>query len=1100
MAGLTLFTGNRLEHLATALAEQWRRQPLPPLTREVVMVQSRGMERWLNLQMADHLNISANLECVFPRSFVTTLFQTVLAAPGADLFSAESLTWTILKVLPEIIDTPPLAPLRRYLDHDDDGLKRFQLAEQVAAIMERYLILRPDMIRDWDAGGETVAEGFDNQQWQPLLWRRIRDELPEEAAGSHPAALHDRLLRDTGSLPGLPERLTVFGISTLAPFYIDILLRLSRQIEVDVYYLNPCREYWEYVYSQKELHRLADRGLTDEAVDLAVGNSLLASMGAAGREFFSLLLNTVEDTGLELFADPGRDSLLAAVQADILNLVDGDERPPVAVAPDDGSIQIHACHTPMREVEVLYDQLLALFDRQADTQPRDIVVMMPDVSRYAPLIRAVFDSPGDPARRIPYSIADSSLKTVNSVAAPLLRIIDLPRNRYRAPEMMELLETAMIRRRFGITETDLDTIKNWVAEAGICWGINGAYRESLGLPGFYENTWQFGLDRLLMGYALPVDSRRRMADPLFAGILPAGGVEGAEARLLGSFANFAETVFATGRELEASRPVDQWIGLWRRILDDFFETAGDAEERDLVELREMLARQEESGGAVAAGFQEPVSPVVGRYHLENILATNPRGTGFLSAGVTFGTLLPMRSIPFKVICLIGMNDGDYPRITRPPGFDLVEKKRRLGDFSKRNEDRYLFLESLLSAREKLIISYVGQDIRDNSVIPPSPVVNELLDYIKNGFVSGIGDEPATGLTIRHPLQPFSPRYFSGEDRLFSYSEHNFRAAVAGQTGDPGQRRFCGSELPPAGEAERPRPTLENLAAFFRNPTAFFLQNRLRLSLSPEESGRPPDREPFTTGSLEQYLIRETILEEYLNDRDETTARRVLTASGKLPHGTPGEIEWRQYHRQVSRFASDLRRLMGGEAAPPRPMVLRLGHDDSLTVSGTLSRVYPTGQLFYRCAGLKARDIIKAWIYHLAYNAGGGEQEQGRTHLAGWNRVIGFSPLESEEAGAELRQLLELFHRGWQSPLPFFPESALAYAEKAASGNTRGALTAARGCWQTGWHQRGESDDPWIRRCFDGDMPAEENFQQTARALFEPLLAALTGVDPAEFPS
>ncbi|MFP4445769.1 MAG: exodeoxyribonuclease V subunit gamma, partial [Desulfosudaceae bacterium] len=986
---------------------------------------------------------------------------------------------------------------RRYLDDDKDGFKRFQLAEQVAAVLERYLILRPDMIRAWDAGRDAIVDEFPAQRWQPQLWRRIQAELPPEAGRRHPAALHERLRRHPGPLPGLPQRLTVFGMSTLAPFYIDILLRLSCQIAVDIFYLNPCREYWEYAYSRKELLRQKEPHPAADTIDLDVGNSLLASLGPSGREFFSLLLNTVEDTGREIFVDPGTDSLLGAVQADILNLVDAAGRPPAVVSPADESIQIHACHTPMREVEVLHDQLLALFDRHPAMHPRDIVVMMPDVSRYAPLVRAVFDSPEDPARRIPYSIADSSLAAVNTTAAPLLRIVDISRQRYRASDVIDILETAMIRRRFGISETDLDLVKSWVAEAGIRWGIDGPYRESLGLPGFHENTWEFGLERLLLGYPFPAEEGQLQSDFLFAGILPAGSVEGAEARLLGAFVHFVKTLIAAGRSVEQARPAEQWRSFWNRLLDDFFAPATEAEENDVLEIRDILARQA-AFDEVVPGSGESLSPAVGRYYLEKLLSGTPRGTGFLSAGVTFGTLLPMRSIPFSVVCLLGMNDGDYPRLTRQPGFDLVDKRGRPGDFSKRNEDRYLFLESLLSARKKLMISYVGQDIHDNSVMPPSVLVNELLDYIRNGFVAEDGGDPVGRLLVRHPLQPFSARYFSAEPRLFSYSRHNCRAAAAGHSPAAERPPFCEAVLPPAGEAEPLRPTLADLSDFFRNPPAFLLKNRLQLRLAPEDNGRPPDREPFGTDALERYDLRQRLLEEYLRGRDEAAVRQVFAAAGRLPHGTPGEIQWQSLHREVDDFAAVVRQLTGGEALPPREIVFS-PEETMLRLSGVLSRIYPSGQVFFRCARIKAADLVQAWIFHLAGNALDDPPAGGHTWLAGWDGIVRLEPLPADSARDGLGQLADLFRQGWQFPLPFFPQSALAFAEKADADGAAGEA-AARYQWLPGWFHAGESEDPYIRRCFKRDMPADAAFQEIARNVFSPLLAAMTRIQPEEIPA
>ncbi|MEI6127441.1 MAG: exodeoxyribonuclease V subunit gamma, partial [Pseudomonadota bacterium] len=712
MPGFHLYTSNRLEKLSEHLAGILRASPLEPLQTEIIVVQSRGMEHWLNLEIARRNSLSANIAFPFPKAFVYKVFKDVLDQPDESFFSPDIMSWRIMKLLPGLIDKPGFESLKQYVAGENSPLKLYQLSEKIAAAFDQYLVYRPDIITEWDQGKNRIASGFKHAAWQAELWQHMAG--PDgNAQALHPAGLKN-LFREKiqkGALfPTLPPRISIFGISTLPPFYLEVISGLARTLDIHFYYLNPCREYWEYAYSEKEIARL-QKGLTGEDQYYEKGNSLLASMGVSGREFFSLILSALGDTGEALFEEPGQDTMLQRIQSDILHLTDslGETKGALPLQDDDRSIRIHSCYSAMREVEVLYDNLLYLFDTTPGLLPKDIVVMTPDIATYAPLIQAVFDTPEEEHLKIPYSLADTSIRMESSLAAVFLSILTLDRQRFRAPAVLDILEAKAVRKKFGLTEKDMETITSWVSETEICWGIDGRYRTELDLPGFHENTWAFGLERMLLGYALP----ERDVPELFSGILPYGEIEGGSALALGSFTRFMEALFACRQLLLQEHTLARWSDELCRLLATFF-IVDDETEHDLKKIRDALTEEGLAGFAVQSGFDEKVPLDIIRAYLDRHLEAQTGRHGFISRGVTFCTMLPMRSIPFKVVYLLGMNDSDYPRSFARPGFDLMEHCRRLCDRSKRHEDRFIFLESILSARENLIISYVGRSIKDTT--------------------------------------------------------------------------------------------------------------------------------------------------------------------------------------------------------------------------------------------------------------------------------------------------------------------------------------------------------------------------------------------------
>lgn len=1084
MPGFHLYTSNCLEKLSEKLAGMLRSSPLAPLQAEIVVVQSRGMERWLNLEIARCNAISANITFPFPRAFVYDAFREVLDLPGESSFSPEIMAWKIMKILPGLIDKPGFESLKHYVAGDNGLLKRYQLSEKIAAVLDQYLVYRPDIITEWDQGKNSAASEFKHAAWQAELWQHIsRADGSEQPL--HHAALKNLFMKkiQAGASPiSLPPRIFIFGISTLPPFYIEVFSGLARTIDIHFFYLNPCREYWEYAYNEKEIARFIKDGLSDEDQHYEKGNSLLASMGVSGREFFSLLLSAVGDTGEALFEEPGQQTMLQRIQSDILHLTDpagpSDESRPLQG--DDTSIQIHSCYSAMREIEVLYDNLLHLFDAGQNLLPKDIVVMTPDIATYAPLVQAVFDTPEDEHLKIPYSIADTSIRMESSIAAVFFSILTIDQQRFRAPAVLDILKAQAVRKKFDLTEKDVEAITAWVSKTGICWGIDGQYRTGLGLPGVHENSWAFGLDRMVLGYALPEQ------DPpaLFSGILPFGEIEGSSALALGSFTRFMEALFNCNRMLQLEHTLTRWSDELCGALDAFF-IIDDETEHELKEIRDALTEAGLAGFALKSGYDEKVPLDIIRACLGSCLEARTRRHGFISRGVTFCTMLPMRSIPFKVVYLLGMNDGDYPRSFSRPGFDLMEHRRRLCDRSKRHEDRFIFLESMLSAREHLIISYAGQSIKDNAHIPPSVLVCELEDYIRGAF----GESALEKSIIRHPLQPFSPKYFARQEKkLFTYSKENFLAAAEALRQRAEKPLFIQHSLPAAKEDEWQAVSVDDLCRFFANPAEFLIKNRLRIGLRLEEAPEPEEREPFELDRLQQYGLMQDIAAAHLAGHDVGSLYDSVRASGRLPAGSSGESEYQALQDEAAAFSREVAGLLKGGAAEPREVVLELD-DPRLSISGKIKSLYTQGQIFYRCANIKAKDRLRAWIWHLVLHSCGEGSGPGKTIVIGRDAQLAYAPLPQALAVDILKNLAGFFVHGLSLPLPFFPETSYAYAEallKKGKSDAE-ALKAAEGKWRTGNYSRGESDDVYSAACFGSELPAEGGFKDSARAVFAPML-------------
>jgi exodeoxyribonuclease V gamma subunit len=1047
---LNFHQSNRLETLAERLAHQTRTPLASVFFPDIVVVQSQGVARWLALQLARHNGVCANVRFQFPIAFAWEVYRRIADAPRNSPYERDVLIWRLMQSLPAMEPLPAFAPVQDYVA--GASLRRYELARRLAENYEQYLIYRPDWLPQWERG--------ENELWQAQLWRRIA----EVSGAPHRVSLHRRVLEglDAAAVAraGIPERLSIFGAPALPPMLLELFAALADHIDVHLFVTNPCREYWGDIAAAGDIARkkLAQR---PDAAYLETGNSLLASLGKQGRDFIDLLQNHPAQEH-DCFMDAGSGHLLDALQSDVLNLRERDHASALEVAVGDRSVQVHSCHSAMREVEVLHDQLLALFEQNGGLQPSDVVVMTPDIESYAPYIEAVFAT-AEP--RIPFSISDRSAERDSPIAATFLALLDLPGSRYEANAVLALLDEPAVQRRFELQTDDLDIIHRWMRESGIRWGIDARHRAALGLPATAEHTWRFGLDRLLLGYALPGNDERA-----FGGVLPYDEVEGSLGQVLGRFASFAEAVIELDT-MPAPRTVPQWAETLRALTARFFDP-DESRDEEMEALRAAIAALQSD--AQAGGYEGVIPIDVVTSALRRQLEAP--GRGFLSGGVTFCAMVPMRTLPFEVVCLIGMNDGAFPRARRPYAFDLMADDFRKGDRSRRDDDRYLFLEALLSARRCFYLSYTGQHIRDNSVMPPSVLVSELLDHIAHGFRGPAGVDIRDHVLTRHALQPFSVRYFTG-GALFSYSAPLCRAAEQAGKGSAIPEPLINDPLPAPGPEWR-AVHIDALIRFFINPARFFIRERLGIRLE-EADEEVAGREPFLPGGLESYELKQRLLGLRLGGHVLREALPIARGSGLLPHAQVGAALFQETGEEVEAFSSRVLNVLPDQTRDPVSFDLPAGE---MQLRGTLAGMSAAGLLGYRLAKCRPKDLFDAWIRHLVLNVVAPTGIAPRTQWLLQDATLCFSPVP--DAGAHLDQLMALYWQGLSRPLKFFPKSAKAYVEKG------GVIDVARKAWAYSEHTYGEGDNPYYDLAFRGCDPLDAEFERLAVAVFGPMMAAM----------
>ncbi|MBB3103856.1 exodeoxyribonuclease V subunit gamma [Azomonas macrocytogenes] len=1074
-----------LGELATALLGQPQRDPFAPMQ---VVVPSHGMGRWLTLQLARSQGIAMQLELLLPARYIWDLSRLVLGKlPEQSAFAPATLTWRLYGWLAEPDNLPRTPRLARYLDGGDER-RRLSLAAKIADVFDQYLLYRDDWLAAWERG-ELLDLGPD-EAWQALLWHELtKDGHPHRAR-----LLGDLLARLFSDKPiaGLPERLLVFGISSLPPHHLRVLEGLARHTEVVICALNPSREAWGEIRDIRELARENDTAGGPDDWYLEVGNPLLASLGKQGRDFFDNLFALLAEGGQDIGLysedeDLCDDSLLRALQNDILRLRTRLPEERIALREDDRSLEVHVAHSPLREVEILHDQLLARFAADPTLSPDQVVVLTPDIEAYAPFIEAVFSARGAISAgtaRIPFSLADRSLRAETPLIEIFLELLALPNSRFAAEELLAWLQQPAIARRAGIDAADLPLLRDWLHIAGVRWGRDDAHRARLGLPADGAFTWRQGLDRLLLGFAAPPQLSAQAA-PLLGEHWPLDALEGSRAQVLGRLVEFVERLGVLADQLARPRPLAAWADSLQALLEQLFDEreAGDT----LLQLTQACTALREQ--ASASGLTRAVPLELVRQQLAGALEQGGGAVGFLTGAVTFCTMVPMRSLPFRLVCLLGLDDGVFPRRTPAAGFDLVARHPRRGDRARRLDDRYLLLETLLSARDALYLSYVGRDPRDNASLPPSVLVNEVLEAVDLTVAAVPGQPgPSQRIIITHPLQPFAPGNFA-DGRHAGFSACWFEAA--GRLAEPpvAPAPFASTLDAPGEDWLNLEPA--QLIRYLKHPARFFLEQRLGLYLPDAQEAIAAD-EPFELEPPAGRALRQLALDTMERGWSDDEERRLALAAGWLPPGELGQALWGRQRGPVRAFAPRLFEARPTQA--PQPLLVDIRRA-GVQIHGWLDGVTPTGLFGWKLTQPSEWDLIPFWLRHLLLNLAAPADIRCESRLLAPGGDWRLGPLEN--AAELLDAWLDAYRSALCEPLPLFPKTSHAFAKAICQPSTRSqkdplqaARDKARSTWEGNEHFTGDGQDPWNALAFRDQDVLTERFEALARRLLGPAIEQL----------
>ncbi|MGN0064828.1 MAG: exodeoxyribonuclease V subunit gamma [Nocardioides sp.] len=1067
---LHLHTGERTDLLADALGDLLSTPLADPFAREVVVVPARGVERWLTQRLSHRLGVGgrggdgvcAGVDFVSPHSLVSLLLDRA----DDDPWSPDRLAWPVLETIDEVLGEPGFETLSRHLGHDDTGelgdlrrSRRYSVARRLAGLLASYGTQRPSLLTDWREGRDHDGEGAplpDDLRWQAELWRRLLLRVEAAPPDVRLAATTERLRSgDVGDL-ALPPRLSLFGHTRLPVSEVSLLEALGALREVHLWLPQTSVTLWD------DLAPAAHEGPVRRAEDRSpamVHHPLLASLGRDTREL-RRTLGDAPSTVQALRAPEAPDTLLGWLQHDLrANAApDPDLRATRTHADGDHSVQVHACHGAARQVDVLREVLVGLLESDPTLEPRDILVMCPDIESYAPLISAAFgladvapEDEGHPAHTLRVRLADRSPGATNPLLALGATLVDLVASRLTATEVLDLATAEPVRARFGFDDDALERITQWVGEAAVRWGLDAADRGRYGLT-LGDNTWLTGLQRLLLGVAVSGDGHRTVG-----ATLPVDDVGDADLELLGRFREFVDRL---QRFLDAARQTSG-ASEWARAIGEAVHSLTTVPLEDTWQRAQFdreLARITAAEQQGATRLRHADVRALFRHRLRS----RPTRANFRTGTLTVCTMVPMRSVPHRVVCLVGLDDGVFPRVSSVDGDDALGRAPMTGERDLRSEDRQLLLDAVGAATQTLVVTYSGRGEHTGETRPPAVPLGELLSAL-----DGTTSAPVLGrVLVHHPLQPYDESNLVpdklGTSQPFSFDRTALRGAEAARDPRPLVRERVPEPLPLRATDD---VSLADLHDFFTHPVRTFFRSRLRVS-TPAESEQVKDAIPIALDNLEQWAVGDRLVRDILSGAAPQQSMLAEQLRGLLPPGELGRSELTTIVTKVRPLYEQSLELRRGAEARTVDVVVDLGGGRRLT--GTVDDLYGNQLVSVTYSNLSAKQRVAGWLDALAL-ATGRPDENWTVHSIGKHRagsqIAMVAPLAEPQALDWLRDLVALRDLGLSEPLPLPLRTSLAYAEELAkSGDTGEADRRAGLDWTTPRFSEGgfpkEDADAW----------------------------------------
>ncbi|CAL1329023.1 exodeoxyribonuclease V subunit gamma [Candidatus Providencia siddallii] len=987
-----------------------------PFEEEIIIVENFEISQWLQIELTKYFGITCNIHYKLPRDFILEMIYKILPDISKNNHYTKNLIkWRIITILPKIINNKKLKELKFYIKNDIDGRKLHQLSEKIANLFESYMIYRPKLITQWEKN-KLININNKNQSWQKKLWRELfvyRKTLEKKT--QHLLTIHKIFIKFLSAPNYLknffPKRIFIYGISSLPPIYIQILNIISKYTDIYLMFKNPCKHFLKYnkYLLCLDITKQQKKPININKKEKKI-NPLLVSWGKLGNDFLKLITNIKNSKKFFIFTDTNRLTLLENIKQDILdsknNIQLGKTIEKYKTSKNkrlinllDNTITFNSCYNIKKEIENLYEKLLEFFEKDNTLTPKDILVKVSNIEVYTPYIYAIF-SKDKSENYIPFSILNKKPLKSNPIIQAFISLLNLPKVRFFKDQIFDLLDISAISKKFDINENELDILNNWINKYEIKFGLDNNNFKDLNLPIINQNTWEFGLKKILSKYSINKDFKS--LDNIFS----YDKYNNTKLKLINKLFFFIETLKKWRILLKKKYSLKKWKNIYKELINDFF-IINDNTEIILTLLKNQLYKIINT--ATTSGHTKHIKSLLIRDELLISINEKKENYNFFTGSVTFCTFTQMKSIPFKIICLLGMNDNVFPRNITQENFDLKKNKIILGDKKTDYEDKYLFLETLISTTKIFYLSYIGISI-NNEPRNPSILIEELLNYICQNFriigTENLNVDDSYKILKKHLITKHNNIQFKKENFFNKTKNQNYINKSLKKTIITKSKNKQNSFLIKKNKIIT-KINIEELLNFYNNPIKFFFQKKLNVYFSEEKESF--DSEPFYFNKLQLHNLYKKILDFSIKNKNIKSIYDKLKIEGKLPINNFDKILWKESIKNTSHLIKKIKE----HNEKPFDYYIKC-KIKNININGSLKNIYKTGILRYQPNYINANNFIRLWIEHLFFNFKISEKET--TILDINNNYYKFPSIEKKKNLNYLELLIMGYLKGQNSPL------------------------------------------------------------------------------------
>ncbi|ANZ22646.1 exodeoxyribonuclease V subunit gamma [Buchnera aphidicola (Diuraphis noxia)] len=963
-----IFRSNKINILLSKVCQIIQKKPLSNIfEKEIFIHDSKILFKYLNIFISNNIGISANFKFYRPHDFIWKVFQSILYKNNLKNTCTQSIiTWNIMNVLNK----------KNFCEHiktKDNAYKKFKFSYLMATIFHQYLIYRPNWINEWEQNKNTCLINED-EIWQVKLWKEIINHSKKNnQSGYHFVNLfnyfqslknHNKIKKNV-----LPNRIFIISSFTLTPSYIKILKIISKYTNIYFLYITPFKTNIFYPntikngnLSHKKKHP----------------NNTILSLWRKYEEYYIIkLMHSKKIKITNFFKNEANKNINLLnnikknfLKFDCLNLKNIKKKSFLKI---DNSISINICDNKYNEIQILHDTLLLHFNKNKNLKLDNIVVICDSIDDYMSSIHAIFEAKNE-NENLPFFISTKVSKKEEKIFLFFNKILNLSYSRFENEEILEFLNIPEIANHFNISEDDINILYHWIQEANIRWGINSKHKKSLSLPEHNANTWEWGIEKLLLSYAT------NTTENVWNDVVSCSVINTSRADLIGKLIIFINVLKKWKKKISKSQYLSCWRSLFREFINDFFYKKTNKPVQNLhkswIKMIDDISY---------SNYTQKISIKILKKHFNCTIKRTYQK--FLPGVINFCHPSDICYIPFEIICIIGSDYKSTLKNNKPNSFiNILNKYPLIGDLNFYEQYCYLFLQNISCAQKYLYISYVGTSIKDESKTSSSILIEQLLDYIafnffpKHDYNLNIKDNKKRIINLL--CKNYKKEYFYKKENIKNTLDNSIKNKIKTNNNKTYNIKLFKNNI-------SNKIHLKDLIFFWKNPIRYFFNHSLKIKFRFQKE-KINNTEPFCVSQIESFKIKEMLLTNIINQKDTEKILKIYILSGKLPYGFFGENIFKKIKKDMESIAKSVIKHKSVTKEKKINFILK-----KFQIHGILYNVQSTGLIRWQPNTISYSDRIALWIEHLMYSCIKGF---GESKIIGpKNQIWSYSSLNHEKA-------------------------------------------------------------------------------------------------------